>query len=187
MIDDVFVENFVKREKSVYTTLFKVFSIMATAILILAIFLIPIFLGINVLFVSAVASFAVGFACYYLNTRQNIEFETSLTNDDFTFTKIINENKRELLTSFNLKECNRIAPVTADSFEQDKKDSSLVINATRYSELKKEDSNWYCFVESDGMKYMVIFEFNERMYKAFRRYNPRNTHFMRITAKKDEE
>jgi hypothetical protein len=66
-------------------------------------------------------------------------------------------------------------------------EASLHLNATRYKDFEKTDSNWFCFVETDGVKYIVIFEFKEKMYKAFRRYNPRNTHFMRITEKEDNK
>ncbi len=187
MLDDVFVENFVKREKTAANSLFTVFSVTASIILIVAVFYIPIVLGFNVIFFSAVIAFGVGFLCYILNKRQNIEYETSLTNDNFTVSRILYETKRELLADFSVKDCKKIAPVTDDEFDSLYNEASLHLNATRYKDFEKTDSNWFCFVETDGVKYIVIFEFKEKMYKAFRRYNPRNTHFMKITEKEDNK
>ena len=45
LIDDVYVEQFVKREKTAYDTAFNVLSVFATVVLIVAVNLIPILLG----------------------------------------------------------------------------------------------------------------------------------------------
>ncbi len=187
MIDDIYVENFVKRERSAVNSVFTVCSIALCIVLIVFINVIPVLLGLNVIFFTGVISFGLGFLCFLINRRQHVEYETSITNDNFTVSRILGETKRELLADFELKECKRIAPVTGDNFDSDYKEASLHLNATRYKDFERTDSNWYCFVESDGVKYIVIFEFQEKMYKAFRRYNPRNTHFMRIVEKKDDE
>ena len=187
MLDDVFVENYVKREKTIANSLFTVFSITACIVLIAAVIFIPMFLGYNVIFFSAVIAFGIGFLVYILNKRQNVEYETSLTNDNFTISRILYETKRELLADFSVKDCKKIAPVTDDEFDSYYKQASLHLNATRYKDFERKDSNWFCFVETDGVKYIVIFEFQEKMYKAFRRYNPRNTHFMRIVEKDEDK
>lgn len=186
LIDDVYVEHFVKREKTALNTMFNVFSISATAIIIFFLNLIPILLGLNIIFITGVLSVGLGVLCWYINKRQNIEYEISLTNDLFTVSRIVAESKRELLADFSVRECERIAPVTASTFEEDQKRAQLTLNTTKYRTFEVTDSNWYCFVNSDGIKYLVIFEFKPKMYKAFRRYNPRNTFFMNITDEDKE-
>lgn len=187
MIDDVFVEQFVKREKTAYNTAFTVFSITVTAVLIVAINLIPMLFQLNILFITGAISFGIAFLCWFINKRQNVEYEVSVTNDLFSVSRILGETKRELLADFNLRECERIAPVTASTFEEDRGRAQLVLNSTRYRTFEVTDSNWYCFVSSDGIKYIVIFEFKSKMYKAFRRYNPRNTFFLNVNDLNKEE
>lgn len=187
MIDDVYVEQFVKREKTALNAMFNVFSIFATVVIIIAINVVPILLGFNIIFFTGLISFGLGVLCWYINRRQNVEYETSLTNDLFSVSRIIAESKRELLADFNVRECERIAPLTADSFNDDLKRAEFVLNSTKYRDYEISDSNWYCFVNSEGVKYIVIFEFKPKMYKAFRRYNPRNTFFMNISDKEKEE
>ncbi|MCQ2466193.1 MAG: DUF6106 family protein [Clostridia bacterium] len=181
MIDDVFVEQFVKREKTALNAAFKVLSIFATVVIIVFINVIPMLLGINIIFFTGLISIGIGVLCWFVNRRQNIEYEISITNDLFSVSRIIAESKRELLADFNVRECERIAPTTAGTFEEDLKRAEFVLNSTRYRQYEVSDSNWYCFVNSEGIKYVVIFEFKPKMYKSFRRYNPRNTFFMNIT------
>ena len=52
MVDDVFVEQFVKREKTSLNTAFTVFSITITVAIIVAINVIPMLLGINIIFIT---------------------------------------------------------------------------------------------------------------------------------------
>lgn len=178
MIDDVYVEHFVKREKNALNTMFSVFSVFLTAVIIVLINVVPIWLGINIIFITGLLSIGLGVLCWFLNRRMNIEYEVSVTNDVFTVTRIIAESKRELLADFTIRECERIAPVTSDNFEEDKKKATFVLNSTKYRQYEMTDSNWYCLVCTEGIRYVVIFEFKPKMYKAFRRYNPRNTFFI---------
>lgn len=181
MIDDVYVEKFIKREKNSLNTMFTTLSVFLTVVAIVFINAIPIYLGINIIFITGLISIGIGVLCWYLNRRQNIEYEVSLTNDLFTITRIIAESKRELLADFNVRECERIAPLTSEHFEEDKKKATFVLNSTKYRDYEVNDSNWYCLVNSEGIKYICIFEFDVKMYKSFRRYNPRNTFFMVAT------
>jgi len=187
LLDDVFVENFVKREKTAMNAVFNVLCVALTILIIFMVNVIPILFGLNIFFFTGAFSFLIGFLCYLLIGRQNIEYEIALTNDNFSVTKILGERKRVLLADFGLKECKRIAPVTSEDYKSDYEKAELHLNTTSRKEVEISDSNWYCLVSSDGITYIVIFEFKEKMYKAFRRYNPRNTYFMRITDKKDEE
>ena len=187
MIDDVFVENIIKREKTTANRLFTIMSVIATVLLIFFLNAFPILLGYNIIFLTGIISFGLGYLCYWLNKRQNVEYETSLTNDEFTLTRIYNESKRELITEFKIKECKRIAPLTADTFKSDLSEGKLTLNATRLHDYAISDNNWYCLVDSDGYKFVVIFEFQEKMYKAFRRYNPRATKPMPMPVIKEED
>ena len=186
MIDDVFVENIVARKKTPANSIFSICTILATFILGAALNIFPILLGYNVIFLTGILTFGLGVLCYFLNKRQNIEYEISLTNENFTVTRIYYQTKRELITEFDLHECIRIAPTTADTFAEDLKSGSLTINSTSLKDYKICEENWYCLVNSDELKYVVIFEFKEKMYKAFRKYNPRNTFFIRIVEKKED-
>lgn len=178
MIDDVYVEQFVKREKTAMNAVFTVLSIAITFVIIVFINIVPILFGLNIIFVTGIISIGIGVLCWFINRKQNIEYEVSVTNDIFTVTRIIAESKRELLADFNLRECERIAPVTSDNFEEDKSKATFVLNSTKYRQYEVTDSNWYCLVSTEGVRFVVVFEFNPKMYKAFRRYNPRNTFFI---------
>lgn len=186
MLQDVFVEKFIVKNKGIYPILFAMFSTVLTIFIVIVLNVVPILLGYNIIFFTGIISFGLCYLCYYINKMQKTEYEISLTNDMFTVTRILAQEKREVLCDFNLKDCLRIGPVTEEKFAEAKKDSEFTLNCTEDKEYLIDEKNWYFYVSDSGVKYLIIFEFDARMYKAFRRYNPRNTFFTVVKEENEE-
>jgi len=174
MIEDTFIETHVKRDNGTAGIVFDVCVWIAALIFIAFLNIIPIMLGINIIFITGMLSFALIWAVIVILRQKNIEYEVEIVNDNFNAAKIVNANKREELVDFSLKDCAYIAPVSSDKFNEHKAKASFCLALTEKKDFPIDDKTWYAFVEGNA-PYVVIFGFKPEMYKVFRRYNPRYT------------
>ncbi len=175
MIQDSFIESHIVRDNGTKGVLFKVFIIITAAIFIVLLNLVPILLGINIIFITGMLSAAIVWGVVVLIRRQYVEYEIEISNELFNVARIFARSKREELAEFSIRDCEYIGPVTCDRFSSDRRDSEFELKVTSNSDFPVTDDYWYTFVNSEGVKYIVIFHFKPEMYKVFRRYNPRNT------------
>ena len=174
MIEDTFIENHVKRDNGISAVLFVDFSSLTLLGIIVAINVIPMIYGLNIIFVTGMISAGLVWGLVVIIQRQYVEYEIEISNDSVSIAKIIAKKKREELADFTVKECEYIGPVTSDRFSSDSNHSEFKLNITAYRKYAVNDDNWYALVSQNGVRYIVIFGFKPEMYKVFRRYNPRN-------------
>ncbi len=181
MIEDLFIEKSVARENSKSKFVKTTLCIALTIFFLLFVYVVEIiFFGTQLIFVAGVISFFAVFVCIKIVKSLSAEYEVSITNDLFNLSKILSKSRREDLVEFTIGECQKIAPLTSDSFNEYLGKADLKMNATSKRKFEVTDKNWFCYIEISHTKVIVIFEMDPRMYKAFRRFNPRNTEIVRI-------
>ncbi len=155
-MNDIFIEQLVKRHKTKNDNLKVIFSFVATivaSLIALAVFT-PLFPFL--LFVGM-------FISYYYSTMMNKEFEYSFTNNEFDVDCIYNRQKRKRIYSLDLKQSEIIYGINNTEY----------IN--KYSELKPIDlssglnsENCYIIIiKIDDKLQKFIIEPNETIVDAF--------------------
>ncbi|MBR4725947.1 MAG: hypothetical protein IK071_09230 [Lachnospiraceae bacterium] len=187
MLQDSFVETSVKRKNGFKEVLFNTFLITTAIIAIVFSFLMPIFVGENLYFISGIISFGIVAGVVILIKRQHKEYEVEISNDLVDCAIILGDNKRDELISFSIKDCEYIGPVTSDRYKSDKENAGIVIKMTDYKEFDIDEKYWYWLVPTEGIKVMIVFMYKEEMYPVFRRYNPRGTIAMVMPRKAKEK
>ena len=173
-MDSVY-EDIVKRDSGRIGKVFPVLSITGIIIFGIIVNILPILMGINIIFFTGILTIAAGVVVWHLNRKFKVEFEISLVNDQITATQIIAQSKREELMLFTVRDCEFIGPVTSDRYKSDRDNCEYAVNCTETREPQIIDDNWYMLVNQGGTRYMLIFRFNEDIYPQLRRFNPRAT------------
>jgi len=175
IMDDLFFERTVKRDHGKIAKIFPVVSI--TALVIFAVFLngIPILFGYNIIYFTGMVTFGLSYLEYRLIKSLNIEYQIEITNDNFQVSKITNGKKIEPLADFSIKDCESIGSITSDKFNDDIEQVEYALNCTSKRNYEVTDDIWYVFITQEGVKYIIIFDYDSEMYPIFRRYNPRAT------------
>ena len=187
MLQDSFVETSVKRKNGISEVLFNTFIITTAIIAVFFAFLIPIYTGYNLYFISGILAFGIVAGTIVLIKRQHKEYEVEISNDLVDCAVILGDNKRDELISFSLKDCEYIGPVTSDRYNSDRENANIVIKMTDYKQFDIEDTYWYWLLPTEGIKVMIVFMYKEEMYPVFRRYNPRGTKPMAMPRKVKEK
>ena len=184
MLQDSFVETSVKRKNGLAEVVFNTFLITTAIIAVFFAFLIPIYTGYNLYFISGILAFGIVAGTVVLIKRQHKEYEIEISNDLVDCATILGKNKRDELISFSLKDCEYIGPVTSDRFNSDKEKAGIVIKMTDYKNFDIDEKYWYWLLPTDGINVMIVFMYKEEMYPVFRRYNPRGTKPMAVMPRK---
>jgi len=174
-MEEFYVEKTVKRDNGPLGKVFPFVSIIAALLFIVFLNLIPILLGVNIIYFTGMVSLGIGYLVYRANVSLKVDFQIEITNDQFELTRITNNKKNDLLADFSLKNAEYIGSVTSDRFEDDLKNIQFCINSTSLKKYNISDDNWYIFITENKTPYIIIFEFDSEMYPIFRRYNPRGT------------
>ena len=175
MIQDSFIESHIVRNNGAKGVLFKVFIIITALILIVILNVVPILLGLNIIFVTGMLSAALVWGVVVLIKRQYVEYEIEISNDLFNVARIFARSKREELAEFSIRDCEFIGPVTDERYSSDCRDAEFTLKISAVPDIPLTEEYWYTLVNKDNVRFMVIFNFKPEMYKVFRRYNPRNT------------
>lgn len=184
MLQDSFVETSVKRKNGLAEVVFNTFLITTAIIAVFFAFLIPIYTGYNLYFISGILAFGIVAGTVVLIKRQHKEYEIEISNDLVDCAAILGKNKRDELISFSLKDCEYIGPVTSDRFNSDKEKAGIVIKMTDYKNFDIDEKYWYWLLPTDGINVMIVFMYKEEMYPVFRRYNPRGTKLMAVMPRR---
>ncbi len=175
MLQDSFIETSVKRKNGIAEVVFNTFLVTTAIIAVFFAFLIPIYTGENLYFISGILAFGIVAGTVVLIKRQHKEYEIEMSNDLVDCAVILGTNKRDELISFSLKDCEYIGPVSSDRFKSDKEKANIVIKMTDYKEFDIDEKYWYWLLPTEGIKVLIVFIYKEEMYPVFRRYNPRGT------------
>lgn len=174
-MDSFVYENIVKRDNGTLGKVFSVVSIIALVIFIIFFNGIFILMGLNIIYFTGMISFGLCYLLYRVIKNQNIEYEISIVNDQFSVARIINGKKREQLADFSIKDCEYLGPLDSDRFNDDLQNAEFCLNCTDVRQPQGDDY-WYAFCTEGSYKYIVMFVYEEEMYDQFRRFNVRRTY-----------
>lgn len=186
VLTDSVIEDYIVRKKTASDYVFRVCIIIALVIFILFFNYIILAVFGNVIYFSGMISFGIAYLVYRFVKRTNKEYELSITNEDFSIVEIVDKKKREPLAGFSIRNCEYIGQVTSDRFNEDCSKAEFTINATENRKLEINDSTWYCLVNEDNVRYVVVFPFQNKMYPVFKRYNMRHLQVVDVPQEEDE-
>jgi hypothetical protein len=164
-MNDIFIEQLVKKEKTKIDLIKKILGVMA-AIIVLMICLQFEALYLLVLPILLVEVIAIRF----LFIRMNIEYEYIITNDSLDIDIIYNQQKRKHIETINIKNIQIMAQVSNQEYanEMGKYDK-----LKDYSSQIPTDNTYGVIVKNGQVTSKVIIEPNEMVLKAIKRYIPR--------------
>ncbi len=171
---DVFLEQMIKRKKTVWDFI----KILLCMVCVLGIFLLlPAFLMIpgigTVLFAICVIAI---YLIYRMVCGINLEYEYTFTNGSMDVDKIINAKQRKSMLEINIRKIeiagDRKNPAFASYLE--KRSVKKVYACTHRN---AEDLSFVVFQDKDGKEKMLLFNPNEELREAIRRFNPQKVSF----------
>lgn len=180
-------EDLIKRDNGKMEFLFPVLSYSAFTVFAVVFNIVPILLGINIIYFTGMISFGIWYLIYRMNKKLKVEYEFSIINDQITVTSVTNAKKREELVDFSLRDADYIGPVTKERYSSDVSKAAFNLNITGVHDIPLTDDVWYILVNAGSYRYMISFNFLDEMYANFRRYNPRSTEFMVIKRSSEDE
>ncbi|MDR2655860.1 MAG: hypothetical protein LBC56_07340 [Oscillospiraceae bacterium] len=169
-MEDVFVEQLVKKETNAVTALLRVLIVAASVVLGLGLFWISPYLG-----AFSIVGLAIGagafYGGYYLVTSFNVEFEYAVTNGIVDVDKIVHQRKRTRLASFDCKSVEAAGKYKKS--EHEGKTYGKVIKACISEE--EVSKPWYLTFTSANTSGLALLVFNpdERTLNAIRPKLPR--------------
>lgn len=188
MLNDSYIVKIAKRKLQPINYAFMVITSIATLIFVLLFNIVPIIFGYNIIYFTGIISFFIVVGVVILIRNMSFEYEIEIVNDSFTINKIVAKRKRRFITDFSIKDCLAIGPCSSPKFNEAVKSSAFTLNCTEERNYDPSSSdNWFCRVKTEDVEYSIVFPFTDEMYPVFRRYNPRNTEFYKITNKAEED
>ena len=155
---DIFVEQLVKKKKSVG----QIFAIIGT--ILLAVFL----LVLSILFISVVGAFAgfvivgVFYGAWYLLTAQNIEYEYCVTNGDIDIDRIVAQRKRRRIVSVSGKKIESAGRYLPEKWAGRQMDRTVIAAPS-----DREDNLYYFTYHSKKRGHtLVVFQPDERVKES---------------------
>ena len=165
-MNDVFVEQIVERKQDLRTTLKKMLLILG-AIVISTIFLI---VGILRFIFPAVFALSM-YGAIRLAKKQNLEYEYSFTNGELDIDRIIGRRTRSRELSIHVRSLSILATVTEANYKDyEHRNYTKTLDA---SSSQKSTKRWFAVYRNDaGNESLLIFEPNERLLEAMRKFIP---------------
>lgn len=150
---DKFTEDTIVRERNDGNIMLIALCIVLAVILILLNLL-------GIIFGGYILGGIAGFMAYYFSTRQNVEYEFSMTNEMIDVDAIYNRQQRKNLYAFNLTDAKVMAPTNSLRLEGERTGSLKMVQFT--SGLK--DRETYSIIgEFNGTKTEVVIEPTEKI------------------------
>ncbi len=173
MLQDVFVENIVKKKNTVGIKLLQVLIILAGGILAAVLLFVGLFLFTQ--FVSFALLLACGavYGAYMLSTSFNLEFETCFTNGALDVDKIINRRRRKRLISLKCKDIETLGKYKKIDHENRQYKTRIIA-----CDSEEGDDVWYMTLRHSTLGHtLVVINMTERMLDGFKNYIPRQLAF----------
>lgn len=168
---DVFVEQIIKRKKSVSDFVKIGLCVLAAAVVIMfaptLLFALHNFASIVLLLLAGII-----YLLYNLFLGINVEYEYAFTNGAFDVDKIIAARRRKRVTSLNARNIEIMAKTSDRSFRNYAQNRD--IKKIRACTSEKAEDLFFVVYLNDGKKTMLLFNPNEKIVDGFRRLNPQN-------------
>lgn len=166
-MNDVFVEQIIERRQDA-GIIGKKLAITAAGLIVSAAFL---FFGV-VRFLFPFVFAASIWAAVVLSRRMNLEYEYSFTNGDLDVDCIVARRSRSKLLSVSIRTFDILAP-KKEEFRSEY-ESQTIGKTVFAASSPKSESQWFAkYKDESGTMVLLIFEPNERMLEAFRKFIPR--------------
>lgn len=159
-MDEVFVEQILKRRISISGVLLRFFSIFVVVIGIMSI----MWLGI----LGFTLTVLLAYAAYMVWSYTSIEYEYSFLNGELSVDKIMGQRKRKSVADYDIKEAEVIAPVMSEQIIQASKNAVV----KDYSSRNKHGNVYAMIINNANGKTMVLFEPNERVIETMYHVRP---------------
>ena len=168
---DIFVEQLVKKEKTVRDRLITVCIVLCVVLLPLACvalaYITSIYYFIMVAFFVLIAAV---YGAWYFITAQNVEYEYSVTNSNITVDKVIAKRKRKRIVSFDIKKIEEMGKFDDKDYEKRKYDKLMFASA---SDFGADGYAAVFFIEKYG-NCLLLFSPTEKVREAMRPYLKRD-------------
>jgi len=169
---DIFIEKLVVRKRQGKDYIIAALAVFGALFFSYAAFVLIINFALALLNFIVVIIAVFIFLCVRIISRQNVEFEYSLTNDELDVDKIFARRKRKQLVTVNARSFDIFAPTNNPLFEQEKSSAGLINIYDCSSKSKDAIPYFIVFFNADRKKSLLIFEPNQKMIDGFKRYSP---------------
>ncbi|MBN1891722.1 MAG: hypothetical protein JW780_02995 [Clostridiales bacterium] len=175
---DVFFEKLVTHKKGPLELFIRFMIIITAFTVITTINLVVLFYIPELLPLALMVSFGMIYLAYRLFSSVNLEYEYSLTNDEFSVDSIVAKRKRKHVFSASCKDFERVAPISDPEYIGHLESTKAIRD---YSSSGSRESTWYIALNYGGRKMIILFDYDERFINAFRRYNPRKVSTIQVS------
>ena len=168
---EVFIEQIVKKRRSLSDALIVLALSAASVILSLFLFLLSAkFSMFSTIFIFAIA--AVFYFAYLFATSRNLEYEYSMVNHEIDIDKIMNQKRRKRLITLNVKKMEAFGKKGRGAdYERYISDSS--VKKIYACADKTADNVFYAVYFNEGNKYMLLFSPKQEIIDMIVKFNPR--------------
>lgn len=159
-MDEVFVEQIVKRRISISGILLRMLFIFLT------------FAGLMSMMILGMLGFTIaillGYATYLVWAYTSVEYEYSFLNGEFSVDKIIGQRKRKSIANYDIKEAEIVAPLVSDAVVR--ASGNAIIKD--YSTRTNNNDVYAMIINNSNGKLKVVFEPNEKVLEAMYHVRP---------------
>lgn len=159
-MDEVFVEQILKRRVNVSGFLLRILSVFVVLIGFMSI----LWLGM----LGFTLTILLGYAAYLVWSYTSVEYEYSFLNGELSIDKIMGQRKRKSIADYDIKEAEVIAPVMSEQVIR----ASMNAVLKDYSSGSKNGDVYAMIINNANGKTKVLFEPNEKVIEAMHHMRP---------------
>lgn len=159
-MDEVFVEQIVKRRISISGILLRMLFILLTLAGLMSMMILGM-LGFTI-------AILLGYATYLVWAYTSVEYEYSFLNGEFSVDKIIGQRKRKSIANYDIKEAEIVAPLVSDAVVR--ASGNAIIKD--YSTRTNNNDVYAMIINNSNGKLKVVFEPNEKVLEAMYHVRP---------------
>lgn len=172
-VDHFHEEIVVKRNRALNTLAYYLVNILMVALALLAaVSLNGIYTESGLSIWSIVLTLAMGGSaaiCFIFRGRLRVEYEYSFTNGSVDIDKVINNNQRKRMLTFNIRNVDIVAPVPSPDFTR--YDAMPNIKRTN-AFLNRSAPKYFLYFRTDEQKNLVVIEPSRELIDLMKHYNP---------------
>ena len=159
-MDEVFVEQIVKRRISISGILLRMLFIFLTLAGLMSMMILGM-LGFTI-------AILLGYATYLVWAYTSVEYEYSFLNGELSVDKIIGQRKRKSIANYDIKEAEIVAPFVSDAVVR----ASANAIIKDYSTRTNNNDVYAMIINNSNGKFKVVFEPNEKVLEAMYHVRP---------------
>lgn len=166
---DIFVEQMVKKNKTIKDYIKIVLCLIVSFALIFALIMSPGIPAIGSIVFAVCAGMI--YLMYRLISNTNLEYEYCFTNGNLDVDKIINARSRKNMIDINTRRIDIMATRKNRAFNLNMQDRSIK-KIYACTDINADDLCFMIYIDDDGNRRMLLFNPNDEIKEGIRRYNP---------------